>query len=93
MAILTGKLIGVLPEQSGEKDGKQWFRGGFVIQTIDNEFPRTVAFTVFGVEMCNLLKTLKTNETLLVTYRPESHEYGLKWYTDLRCSRIQTLAK
>ena len=39
----------------------------------DGEYPRQVAFTTFGEDRL----------------APESREFNERWYTDLRCSRVQ----
>lgn len=63
-------------------------RGGFVIET-DGEYPRLVAFTTFGEDRLAMVASIPLNSPVVVTFTPESREYQERWYTDLRCSRIQ----
>ncbi len=85
---ITGKLIQLLPEVSGESPRGPWVRGGFVIET-DGEYPRKVAFTAFGEERVAMAKNIPMGSPVQVTFSPESREFNERWYTDLRASRIQ----
>lgn len=85
---ITGRLIKILGEVRGETQRGPWVRGGFVIET-DGEYPRQVAFTTFGEDRIAMVKNIPMNSPVVVTFNPESREYNEKWYTDLRCSRIQ----
>lgn len=92
MAQVTGKLIGILPVISGEKDGREWSKGGFVVVTSDDN-PKTVALQLFGETKLNWLTPLQIGQTIVADYYPESREYGAKWYTDLQCTRIYTIQR
>lgn len=92
MAQVTGKLIGILPVISGEKDGREWSKGGFVVVTSEDN-PKTVALQLFGQTKLNWLTPLQIGQTIVADYYPESREYGGKWYTDLQCTRIYTVQK
>lgn len=92
MAQVTGKLIGILQEISGEKDGREWVKGGFVVVTSDDN-PKTVALQLFGQTKLNWLTPLQIGQTIVADYYPESREYGGRWYTDLQCTRIYTVQK
>ena len=85
---ITGKLITILQETRGESQRGPWVRGGFVIET-DGEYPRKVAFTTFGEDRLAMFKSLALNSPVVVNFNPESREYEGRWYTDLRCTRIQ----
>ena len=85
---ITGKLIQLLPEVQGESARGPWVRGGFVIET-GEDYPRKVAFTAFGEERVAMVKNVPMGTMVQVTFTPESREFNEKWYTDLRCSRIQ----
>lgn len=92
MAQTTGKLIGIMPVISGEKDGREWSKGGFVVVTSDDN-PKTVALQLFGETKLNWLTPLQIGQTVVADYYPESREYGGKWYTDLQCTRIYTVQR
>ena len=85
---ITGRLIQLLPDVSGESARGPWTRGGFVIET-DGDYPRKVAFTTFGEERSAMAKNIPMNSPVVVNFNPESREFNDRWYTDLRASRIQ----
>ena len=84
---IVGIFIKALPEISGVSDRGEWVRGGLVIET-QGSYPTKVAFTVFGEERVGAVRTLVVGALVSVDFSPESREYGGKWYTDLRVSRI-----
>ena len=86
---ITGTLLTILPETRGESQRGPWVRGGFVIET-GGEYPRKVAFTTFGEERLAMIKSIALNTPVIVNFNPESREYEGRWYTDLRCTRVQT---
>ena len=84
---IVGIFIKALPEISGVSDRGEWVRGGLVIET-QGSYPTKVAFTVFGEDRVGAVRTLVVGALVSVDFSPESREYGGKWYTDLRVSRI-----
>ncbi|MDR0789286.1 MAG: DUF3127 domain-containing protein [Bacteroidales bacterium] len=86
---IIGKLIKILPEQSGQSERGTWVRGGFVIET-DEQFPKQVSFTLFGEERVRSIKSIAINSQIRVSFSPESREFNERWYTDLRCFKIET---
>ena len=85
---IIGKLIRILPEQSGESARGRWGRGGFVIETTE-QYPRMVAFTMFGEDKVGMIKSIALGTQINVLFSPESREFQDRWYTDLRCFRIE----
>lgn len=85
---ITGKLIQLLPEVSGESARGPWVKGGFVIET-EGDYPRKVAFITFGEERVAMAKSIPMGTLVQVTFNPESREFNERWYTDLRASRVQ----
>jgi len=88
---IIGKLIQILPDVQGESQRGPWIRGGFVIETGD-DYPRKVAFTAFGEERVAMAKNIPMGQLVQVTFNPESREFNERWYTDLRCTRVQPYA-
>lgn len=86
---ITGRLIRVLEETRGEGARGPWVRGGFVIET-EGDYPRQVAFDCFGEDRVAMVKNTPMNSPVIVRFNPESREFNGKWYTNLRCSNIQT---
>ncbi|GAA4450558.1 DUF3127 domain-containing protein [Nibrella saemangeumensis] len=86
---LTGKLVKVMPEVTGQGKNGAWNKQEFVIETID-QFPKKVCMTAWG-EKANDLKQFTNGDTLKVTVNIESREYNDRWYTDVRAWRIELL--
>lgn len=92
MAQISGKVIDILPVQSGENERGEWQRGGVVIETL--ETPSVMlAFTTFGKRRTEQIQQLTLGEVIVVTYAPESRVFMGKWYTELRLTEVLTTAK
>ncbi len=84
---VIGKLNKFLPEQRGETQRGPWVRGGFVIET-EEQYPRKIAFSVWGEDKWTAIKLLPLGNTIKVTFSIESREYNERWYTDCRCTQV-----
>ncbi|MBO4740752.1 MAG: DUF3127 domain-containing protein [Bacteroidales bacterium] len=89
---IIGKLMQILPKQSGESARGTWVRGGFVIET-QEQFPKMVAFTMFGEDRTAMIEGIPVGTQINVHFSPESREFQGRWYTDLRCFRIDTFVQ
>ena len=85
---IIGKLVQVLQTVEGETAKGPWIKGGFVIEYGD-EYPRKAAFTVFGEERVASINAVRVGQQIKVTFTPESREFNDRWYTDLRCTKIE----
>ena len=45
---VIGKFRNSLPETTGESAKGKWSKGGFVITTNEDKYPKTIAFIVWG---------------------------------------------
>lgn len=88
---IQGKLIRILDTQTGESARGPWVRGGFVIET-GEDYPRMVAFNMFGEDRLAMIQNLPLNCMVQVRFNIESREFNGRWYTDLRCNFVQQLA-
>jgi len=86
---IEGKIIRILPEESGQGQNGTWVKQLFVIETRD-QYPKKVCFTVWG-DKVDTLRRLAENEDIKVSFNVESREYNQRWYTDLRAWRIDKL--
>jgi len=87
---IEGKLIIILPEQTGEGKNGKWVKQDFVLE-IEDKFPKKVCFSSWG-DKADELKKLKIGEKLKVSFNAESREFNQKWYTDLRIWKIEKLS-
>lgn len=83
---LTGRLIKILPEQSGQGKKGTWVKQDFIIETIE-QFPKQVCLSAWG-DKAGALKTIGTGSQVKVSFFAESREYNGRWYTDLKVWRI-----
>ena len=86
---IIGKFLKTLPEQTGESARGAWVRGGFVIET-EEQYPKTLAFSLWGEDKVAIVRTMDANTQLKVYFNPASREFNDRWYTDLKCFRIDT---
>lgn len=81
---VIGKITVIQDVESGESktSGKAWAKVVFVIET-EGEYPKTVAFTVFGAEKVDkFLQFKKVGQRVEVSFDIQSREYKGKYYTD-----------
>ena len=84
---LIGKLIKKLPEQSGESSRGHWVRMEFVIETSD-QFPKQVCFSLWGEDKVSIVRNMQLGTETKVYFSPESREFNERWYTELKCFRL-----
>lgn len=84
---ITGKFVRNYGIVSGEKNGKEWQRVTFSVMTTDGH-SRMVAFSAFGGDKVLQVMGLTSGETLIVSFYPESREYGDKIFTELQMTKI-----
>ena len=83
---ITGKLVKIMSEQTGEGKFGKWIKQEFVIETTD-QYPKKICFSAWG-DKTDSLKQTKEGDTITVSFNPESREYSERWYTDLRAWKI-----
>jgi hypothetical protein len=83
---VNGKVLVILPEQTGQGKNGTWVKQDFVIETED-QFPKKACFSVWGDKVSEI-RNLKIGEQVSVSFNIESREFNNKWYTDLRAWKI-----
>ena len=82
---ITGKIVQLLEEESGEGRNGPWKKQSFILETQD-QYPKKVCITVWGDKVD--LKSFKENEEVTASINIESREYNNRWYTDVKAWRI-----
>lgn len=82
---ITGKILQILPEETGEGRNGPWKKQNFILETQD-QFPKKVCIAVWGDKVD--LKSLTPNEEVTASINIESREFNTKWYTDVKAWRI-----
>ena len=82
---ITGKIIELLTEKSGQSANGQWRKQEYVLQT-EAEYPKKVCFMVWGDKIDQV--NIKQGESLTVAVDLESREYNGRWYTDVKAWKV-----
>lgn len=88
---ITGKLLQVLPEQTGTGKNGTWVKQEFLLEIADDQFPKKICFSLWG-EKTQALKSMQPGTTLKVSFNVESREYNGKWFTDARAWKLEKLS-
>jgi len=83
---IDGKLIKILPEQTGQSAKGPWVKQYFVIETKE-QYAKQICFMAWN-DKADLLKKLSIGEDLKIHFGAESREFNEKWYTDLTVWKI-----
>ena len=85
---LTGKLIQVLEEQTGDGKNGKWSKCDFVIETAADKYPKKVCITAWG-DLIGTVKATPIDSELKVSFDISSREYNGRWYTDVKAWKIE----
>jgi hypothetical protein len=85
---ITGQLIKILPETTGQGAKGPWIKQEFVIETKE-QYPKKACFSVWG-DKVEILRKFSMNDMVKVSFNIESREHQTtgRWYTELRAWRI-----
>ena len=82
---LSGKIIQLLPEKSGESARGPWRKQEYILITED-EYPKKVCFVAWSDKIDEF--GIKEGEKLIVSIDLESREYNGRWYTDVKAWKV-----
>ncbi len=82
---LVGKIIQVLPEQTGEGRNGPWKKNRFVLET-NSQYPKKVCFDVWGDKVGNM--PIAVGNNVSVSFDVESREYNGNWYNDIKAWKV-----
>lgn len=83
---LKGKVIQVLPEQTGQGKNGEWKKQEIIIET-EGQYPKKVCVSLWG----DKVGTVLNGATIDAQLDPESREYNGRWYTELRAWKIESV--
>jgi hypothetical protein len=87
---IKGRLVQVLPKESGEGRNGRWEKQQFVIETME-QYPKKVCIVLWG-DKISLLDGVNQGDELTVSVNIESREYNGRWYTDVRAWKLERSA-
>lgn len=82
-----GKMLQILPEVKGTSARGEWKKQDFVIETLEDQFPKKICFTLFN-DKNNTFEKIKPNMEVEVSFSVESREYNEKWYSNINAFRV-----
>ena len=82
---LPGKIIQILPEESGQSSRGEWRKQQYVLET-EGQYPKKVCFMAWGDKIDEF--SIKEGEELTISINIESREYNGKWYTDVKAWKV-----
>src|SRR5829696_5396628 len=83
---IVGKLIQLLPLQTGQGKNGQWKKQEIILET-EGQYPKKVCIAIWGDKADE--KTLQVGNTLKIDFDVESREYNGRWYTDVKAWKVE----
>ena len=83
---VKGKVIQLLPMQSGMGKKGPWKKQEFILET-QSQYPKKVCLSVWGDKVDQF--NVKEGELLTVSLELESREYNGRWYTEARAWKLE----
>ena len=86
---ITGKIIAVMDKRSGQsaRTGANWATQDYVLETINEQYPKRCLFNVFGEDKINEFN-LQVGSVVTVSFDINAREYNGRWYNDVRAWRV-----
>ncbi len=83
---LSGKLIQMLPLQTGTGKNGEWKKQDFIIET-DEKYPKKICVSVRGDKLDET--KLKIGNYLRIHFDLESRDFNGRWYTSVNAWNIE----
>ena len=82
---ISGKIIELLPEKSGQSANGEWRKREYVLET-EAQYPKKICFMAWGDKIDQF--EIKQGERVTVSVDLESREYNGRWYTDVKAWKV-----
>ena len=83
---ISGKVIDILQEQSGESKNGPWRKRDFILET-PGKYPKKVCITQWGDNIDK--QSVEKGANLTVFIDIQSREYKGNWYTDVKGWKVE----
>ncbi len=87
---ISGKIIQLLPAQTGQGRNGTWKKQEFILETGDT-YPKKVCIAVWGDKID--ISSFSAGDIVNVSFDVESREYNGRWYTDLKAWKVTGVQK
>lgn len=86
---ITGRIIAALEPRSGtsKASGNPWKMQEFVLETINEQYPHKMMFSVFGEDKLQQA-AINIGDEVTVSFDVNAREYNGRWYNDIRAWRV-----
>lgn len=84
---ITGKIIELLPAQTGQSARGEWKRQDFIIET-QEQYPKKICIGNFNDKVD--LGAMGVGTSVIVSVNIESREYNGRWYTSINAWKMAT---
>jgi len=82
---LTGTVIALLPEVSGQGKNGTWRKQEFILE-IPSQYPKKVCISLWGDKIEQA--SLQVNDAVTASIDVESREYNSRWYTEIKAWKV-----
>jgi hypothetical protein len=84
---LSGRIIAVLPLQSGQGKNGVWKKQDYVLEyNTNSQYPKRICFNLWGDKIDQF--NIKESQELTVSFDVDCREYQGRWYNDIRAWRV-----
>ena len=82
---INGKIVELLPEQSGQSANGTWRKQQYILET-DDQYPKKICFMAWGDKIDDF--NIQQGENVEISVDLESREYNGRWYTDVKAWKV-----
>ena len=87
---IRGKVVAVLPMQSGQGKNGEWKKQEYVIEhSFDSQFPRRMMFNLWGDRIGQYQNQLQEGQMVKIDFDIDCREFNGRWYNDIRAWRVE----
>jgi hypothetical protein len=83
---VKGRIIQMLPMQTGAGKNGQWRKQEFIVET-QGKYPKKVCLSAWGDKIDQF--GLAVGQTVNASVELESREYNNRWYTEARAWKVE----
>jgi len=88
---LNGKIIAVLPAQTGQGRNGEWKKQEYVLEyNTDSQYPKKVCFNLWGEKVDQF--NIQEGQYLTVSFDIDCREYQGRWFNDIRAWKVEQQA-
>lgn len=79
---LQGKIISILPKETGTTNGNDWKKTPVIIETL-GQYPKKIKID-FWKDLADIVRTYNLGDKITAQINIESVEFKEKWYTNIK---------